>query len=63
MLLPRATARGLWGIGCLGLLQVALVLAWAPSIPWPGLLFGTWLLCGILAARPLVGALAQRGAS
>ena len=63
VLLPRATARGLWGIACLGVLQVALVLAWAPSVPWPGLLFGTWLLCGILAARPLVEALARRGAS
>jgi hypothetical protein len=63
MLLPRAAARGLWGIACLGALQVALVLAWAPAVPWPGLLFGTWLLCGLLAARPLVGVLARRGAS
>ena len=63
MLLPRATSRGLWGIACLGVLQVTLVLAWAPSVPWPGLLFGTWILCGLLAARPLVGALARRGAS
>ena len=61
MLLPRATARGPWGIAVLGVLQLTLVLAWAPSIPWPGLVLGTWLLCGILAAAPFLGAIARRG--
>jgi hypothetical protein len=60
-LLRRAAARGPWGIACLGVLQVALVLAWAPSIPWPGFVFGTWLLCGILVARPFVPAIVRRG--
>ncbi len=61
MLLPRARARGPWGIAVLGLLQLTLVLAWAPSIPWPGFVLGTWLLCGILAAAPFLGAIARRG--
>ncbi|HET9285976.1 MAG TPA: protein kinase [Gaiella sp.] len=68
ILLPRAAARGPWGIACLGALQVTLVLAWAPSIPWPGFVFGTWLLCGLLAVRPflavrpLLATIARRGA-
>ena len=61
MLLPRATARGPWGIAVLGVLQLTLVLAWAPSIPWSGFVLGTWLLCGILAAAPFLGAIARRG--
>ena len=61
MLLPRARARGPWGIAVLGILQTALVLAWAPSVPWPGFVLGTWLLCGILAAAPYLGAIARRG--
>jgi eukaryotic-like serine/threonine-protein kinase len=68
ILLPRASARGPWGIACLGALQVTLVLAWAPSIPWPGFVFATWLLCGLLAARPFLAVrprlatIARRGA-
>jgi hypothetical protein len=68
IVLPRMAARGRWGIACLGALQVTLVLAWAPSIPWPGFVFGTWLLCGLLAARPFLAArpllatIARRGA-
>jgi hypothetical protein len=61
MLLPRARARGLWGIAILGALQLTLVLAWAPAIPWPAFVLGTWLLCGILAAAPYLGAIARRG--
>jgi serine/threonine-protein kinase len=61
MLLPRARERGPWGIAVLGVLQLTLALAWAPSIPWPGFLLGTWLLCGILAAAPYLGAIARRG--
>jgi serine/threonine-protein kinase len=61
MLLPRATARRPWGIAVLGVLQLTLVLAWAPSIPWSGFVLGTWLLCGILAAAPFLGAIARRG--
>jgi hypothetical protein len=59
LLLPRAVARGLWGIAGLGALQLVLVLVWAPSIPATGFVLGTWLLCGILVARPYV-ALAAR---
>jgi eukaryotic-like serine/threonine-protein kinase len=68
ILLPRASARGPWGIACLGALQVTLVLAWAPSIPWTGFVFATWLLCGLLAARPFLAVrprlatIARRGA-
>jgi serine/threonine-protein kinase len=61
MLLPRATAPGPWGIAVLGVLQLTLVLAWAPSIPWSGFVLGTLLLCGILAAAPFLGAIARRG--
>jgi hypothetical protein len=53
-LLPRATARGRVGIAVLGALQVALVMLWAPSIPWLPMLLGTVLQCGLLAAWPLV---------
>ena len=61
-LLPRATARGYWGIAGLGALQLTLVFAWAPSIPWPGFVLGTWLFCGLLAARPFVAAFARERA-
>jgi hypothetical protein len=56
-LLPRARARGLWGIAGLGALQLALVLLAAPAVPWPSLVLGTWLLCALLC-----GTLALRGA-
>jgi hypothetical protein len=61
VLLPRARTRGRWGIAVLGVLQLTLVLAWGPSIPWPGFVLGTWLLCGILAAAPYLAAIARRG--
>jgi predicted Ser/Thr protein kinase len=61
-LLPAAASRGLPGIAGLGVLQLVLVLAWAPAIPWVGFVFGTWLLCGLLAARPFVGTIRRRGA-
>ena len=63
LLLPRAVARGTWGIAALGALQLALVFVWAPSVPWAGMVFGTWLLCGALAARPFLAELARRRAS
>ena len=50
-------SRGRWGIAGLGALQLTLVLAWAPAIPWFGFVFGTWLLCGLLVARPRLGTL------
>jgi eukaryotic-like serine/threonine-protein kinase len=62
-LLSRAAARGLWGIAGLGVLQIALVLLWAPSVPWVGVVFGTWLLCGFLAARPRLADLVRRSRS
>ena len=63
VLLPRAVARGPWGIAGLGALQLGLVLLWAPSVPVLGIVLGTWLLCGALAARPHVGAIVRRGGS
>jgi hypothetical protein len=63
VLVPRAVARGAWGIAGLGALQIGLVLLWAPSIPAFGVVAGTWLLCALLAARPHVGAIRRRVAS
>jgi eukaryotic-like serine/threonine-protein kinase len=63
VLLPRAVARGPWGIAGLGALQIGLVLLWAPSTPALGVVIGTWLLCGALAARPHLGAIVRRGGS
>ena len=47
---PPPAARG--GSPALGALQLVLVLVWAPAIAATGIVVGTWLLCGILAARP-----------
>ncbi len=60
-LLPQAVARGRLGIIGLGALQLTLVLAWAPSVPWVGFVLGTWLLCGLLAARPYLAAFLRQG--
>ena len=60
VLLPRAVARGRWGIAGLGALQLALILLGAPSIPAFGVVVGTWLLCAALVARPHVGAVIRR---
>jgi hypothetical protein len=60
VLLPRAVARGPWGIAGLGALQIGLVLLWAPSIPALGVVAGTWLLCALLVARPHLGAIRRR---
>ena len=51
-LLPRAVARGRIGIAALGAAQLALVLVWAPSIPWAPLVLGTALMCALLVAEP-----------
>ena len=59
-LLPWALSRGPWGIAGLGALQLTLVFAWAPSIPWVGFVFGTLLLCGLLVARPYLGTILRR---
>ena len=59
-LLPWALSRGQWGIVGLGALQLMLVFAWAPSIPWVGFVFGTLLLCGLLVARPYLGTILRR---
>ena len=58
--LPWATSRGRRGIAGLGALQLTLVLAWGPSIPWAGFVLGTWFLCGSLVARPYVGTVLRR---
>ena len=63
VLLPRAVARGPWGIAGLGALQIGLVLLWAPSVPALGIVLGTWLLCGALAARPYATAAIRRRVS
>ena len=60
-LLPWAASRGRLGIACLGGLQLALVLAWAPSVPLVSLVLGTGLLCGLLVARPYLVAVSRRG--
>jgi serine/threonine-protein kinase len=60
VLLPRAVARGAWGIAGLGALQLGLVLLWAPSIPAFGMIVGTWLFCAALVARPHLGAVIRR---
>ncbi len=59
--LPWAVSHGRFGIIGLGALQLTLVLAWAPSVPWVSFVFGTWLLCGLLAARPYLAAFVRRG--
>ncbi len=58
--LPFAVARGLSGIAALGVAQVGLIVLWAPSAPWLGILLGTLLCCAILAARPLTAIAAAR---
>lgn len=60
VLLPRALQRGHWGIVLLGVIQVALVLAWAPTIPRLPVVLGTGLMCAVIAARPLVAARLHR---
>jgi hypothetical protein len=61
-ILPRARARGRVGIAALGVFQVVLVLLWAPAAPWPPLLLGTLLLCGLLVGEPLIrGLVRSRG--
>ena len=45
---PRPAARG--GSPGSARCQIALVLVWAPAIAATGIVLGTWLLCGILAA-------------
>ena len=52
--LPRARSRGRVGIAALGVLQLALVLLWAPSAPWPPMVLGTLLLCLLVAAGPVL---------
>jgi hypothetical protein len=60
--LPRARARGRIGIAALGLLQLGLVLLWAPSVPWAPLVTGTLLLCLLVAAGPILrGFVRSRG--
>ena len=58
-LVPRARSRGRVGIAALGVLQLALVLLWAPSTPWPPIVLGTLLLCGLLAAEPVLRGIAR----
>jgi serine/threonine-protein kinase len=50
--LPRARARGRAGIAALGAGQLALVLVWAPAVPWLTVILGTALMCALLVAEP-----------
>ena len=60
--LPRARARGRIGIAALGVLQLGLVLLWAPSVPWAPLVLGTLLLCLLVAGEPILrGFVRSRG--
>jgi len=52
--LPRARARGRIGIAALGVLQLGLVLLWAPAMPWASLVLGTLLLCLLVAGGPML---------
>jgi hypothetical protein len=61
--LPSAVARGLPGIAALGIAQVALIVLWAPGVPWLGVVLGTLVCCGILAARPVATIVAARRAA
>jgi hypothetical protein len=60
MVLPIARNRGLSAIAALGLGQVVLVLAWAPEVPWPGIVLSTALAVAVLAARPAIGLVRDR---
>ena len=57
--LPRARTRGRVGIAALGALQLALVLLWGPSVPWPPVVLGTLLLCILVAAGPVLAGFAR----
>jgi hypothetical protein len=69
ILLPAAIRRGPRAIVGLGIAQATLVLAWGPSIPWPGivlssmlatLLLSSLLVTLLLVARPSAAAIARR---
>lgn len=53
-LLPGARKRGLLGVGLLGVGQAGLILLLAPTLKTLSLVLGTCILCGILAALPLL---------
>jgi hypothetical protein len=57
--LPRARARGRIGIAALGVLQLGLVLLWAPSVPLAPLVLGTLLLCLLIAGGPILRGFAR----
>jgi serine/threonine-protein kinase len=58
-MLPRARARGRVGIAALGAGQLALVLVWAPSLPWLPVFLGTALMCVLLVAEPYLRAFVE----
>jgi hypothetical protein len=57
--LPRARARGRVGIAALGVLQLGLVLLWAPAVPLAPLVLGTLLLCLLVAGGPILRGFAR----
>jgi eukaryotic-like serine/threonine-protein kinase len=57
--LPAAVRRGPRTIVALGIAQAALILAWAPTVPWPGIVLSSALATGLLLARPATVALAR----
>jgi hypothetical protein len=60
--LPHAVRRGPRAIVALGIAQAALVLVWAPSIPWPGIVLSSMLATALLIARPSLTVIARRRA-
>jgi hypothetical protein len=53
LLLPGAVRRGQAAIVALCLGQAVLILAWAPQLPWVGIVLSSLLLGAALSARPL----------
>jgi hypothetical protein len=58
--LPAAVRRGPRAVVGLGIAQATLVLAWGPSIPWPGIVLSSLLATLLLVARPSAAAIARR---
>ena len=58
--LPAAVRRGPRAVVGLGIAQATLILAWGPSIPWPGIVLSSLLVTLLLVARPSAAAIARR---
>jgi serine/threonine-protein kinase len=60
--LPWARARGGATVAALCLLQVVIVLMWAPGAPWASVVLGTLLLLGLVVLGPQAAAAARLSA-